>query len=508
MNIDRIQLTNFKSVEDQSIELGNVTVLIGENNSGKSTIIQALSLLQPTGSVIEAELIRVGAAELTIALEIGQISTADGPRFIIPEGHRNRTAKLVRQIPAKSTWISYNDSGGSQPFKGFTPEIKSHYIIPMLAKRKGSHLEETVSTGNRVLPGGLHQLLPRVQQFSAPSYPHHEAYRQACQAAFGVGIDVVSSANGSKPGLYVGDREVPIDQMGDGVLQFVGFATGIIGASGKLFLIEEPENDLHPRALREVLKLIHKASDQNQFVVSTHSAIVLQELASIAGAKTYCVTKEDLGGPPVTRFSLVETKEERTQVLLDLGFLPGDFGLWEAWLFLEESSAQSILQQIIIPWFIPQLNGRLQIYSCGGVDKVKAAIDRFGTVMVFMTQESIYKNRTWVIVDGDQAGLDVVEGLRKSFEKSLSAERIRHWSQPHLEEYYPEQFQERVAGLSAIKDRQLRRTAKSVLLKDVLDWSRTAVDAKEAWESCASELIERMREIAAALDGAVAEADK
>ena len=42
-------------------------------------------------------------------------------------------------------------------------------------------------------------------------------------------------------------------------------------AKNKLFLIEEPENDLHPKALKALLELILESSASNQFVISTHS---------------------------------------------------------------------------------------------------------------------------------------------------------------------------------------------------------------------------------------------
>ena len=42
--LTRIRIRNFKRFEDSEIELGKAVLLIGPNNSGKTTALQALSL--------------------------------------------------------------------------------------------------------------------------------------------------------------------------------------------------------------------------------------------------------------------------------------------------------------------------------------------------------------------------------------------------------------------------------------------------------------------------------
>ncbi|MCX9546553.1 AAA family ATPase, partial [Vibrio cholerae] len=42
--INTIEIKNFKSALDLSLELGRVNVFIGENGSGKSTVLEALTM--------------------------------------------------------------------------------------------------------------------------------------------------------------------------------------------------------------------------------------------------------------------------------------------------------------------------------------------------------------------------------------------------------------------------------------------------------------------------------
>lgn len=44
MNIEKIRITNFKRVSDISVTLSDITYLVGGNNSGKSSILQAVHM--------------------------------------------------------------------------------------------------------------------------------------------------------------------------------------------------------------------------------------------------------------------------------------------------------------------------------------------------------------------------------------------------------------------------------------------------------------------------------
>ena len=44
MRITRIEIQNFRSIQDVSIDLGDTTVLVGPNNAGKTAILDALRI--------------------------------------------------------------------------------------------------------------------------------------------------------------------------------------------------------------------------------------------------------------------------------------------------------------------------------------------------------------------------------------------------------------------------------------------------------------------------------
>jgi len=62
--IEKIRLENFKGIKKAEIELGEITVLIGPNGTGKSSIIQALMVLRQSinsgNLVLSGNLIELG----------------------------------------------------------------------------------------------------------------------------------------------------------------------------------------------------------------------------------------------------------------------------------------------------------------------------------------------------------------------------------------------------------------------------------------------------------------
>jgi hypothetical protein len=232
-----------------------------------------------------------------------------------------------------------------------------HFIVPLLSRRRPLQYNESTRIEEAVtITTTKTTLAAKLARISSSSHPDNPAYSRACKEILGFDVGVVASNNGQLPGRYLpGGGSVAIGQLGDGVLQIASFLADIVGSKGKLFLIEEPEIDLHPAALKVLLGLIVTRSASNQFVISTHSGIVLQYLGAEPACRIFQVTSssgEANHAAAITR--LADTPDARIEVLRDLGYALSDFALWGGWLSLEESSAERrIIVDYLIPWFVP-----------------------------------------------------------------------------------------------------------------------------------------------------------
>lgn len=181
-------------------------------------------------------------------------------------------------------------------------------------------------------------------------------------------------------------------------------------------------------------------------------------------------------------------------MLQDLGYELADMELADGWLIFEESSAERIVRQWLIPWFAPGL-GRLRTIGANGVDRILPLMQDFKEMFLFAHREPMYRDRSWVIVDGEPRGRRVISDLRSQF-PSWQPDRFRHWEKDAFEYYYPEQFQEQVNSVFRIGDGRKRQQAKIELLKGVLRWiEEDESRARDAFRVSAAEVIEKLRDI-------------
>lgn len=78
-----------------------------------------------------------------------------------------------------------------------------------------------------------------------------------------------------------------LDEQGHGIRSFVGVAVAVLAVNRKVFLIDEPEAFLHPPQSFRIGEFLSKQSSKSQFIVATHSTDVLR---GILAEKTTNVT--------------------------------------------------------------------------------------------------------------------------------------------------------------------------------------------------------------------------
>jgi hypothetical protein len=284
--------------------------------------------------------------------------------------------------------------------------------------------------------------------------------------------------------------------MGDGVPSIVLLLSYLATQRDRLFLVEEPENDLHPSALKALLDLIVESSSSNQFVISTHSNIVVQRLCGAPGARLYRVSAESAARPISAAVELVPpTAAARLEVLTELGYSLTDFDLWDGWLILEESSAERIIRDYLIPWFVPALRS-VRTVSAGGVDKVEPLFADFNRLVLFTHMMPVYRDRAWVRVDGDTRGEEILSALRRSY-PAWPGERFKSFSAPHFEHYYPKEFAAGVDRVLSLPHGKEKQAEKRRLLNEVLGWIKDDEPrARKALEKSAAPVIADLKQMA------------
>lgn len=495
MRFESIRLGNFQSFSESGrIPLGQLTLLVGRNNSGKSAVLNAIRQMQTGLALPSTDLIRIGAPVAEVWVEASDIP--DGTR--LNRETASGTFRLRVEASGTSLHLEFPgkpDSGAArQLFSGTLPEAT---VMPLLVERSLRQFDEQVNRERAALvrhdSSNISAILSRITNASDPRFA---SFAAASTALLGFQIGLVGSQNGQLPGMAVDENDqIAVSAMGTGVLSLVRMVAYLLIARGKIILMEEPENDLHPEALKFFLEMVVQAARQNQVLVTTHSHIVVNTLGSVEGAAVYRVAMHLEHGIPTTAISPVESSEGRMALLRELGHEFTDLGLHEGFLVLEESSAESILHRVIA-WFTPRLVGRLRTVAASGAGDVESRFTDLHRVFVFVNlQGAAYRDRAWVLVDGDEAGQAAIQQLRAKF-ATWPADHFRSLARRDIELYFPPPFTEKVASVLAEPNSDRRRHLKKQLVVEVVDWCDSNPDeARKRFEETAAELIEFLREI-------------
>lgn len=172
MRIKAIELINLKSHKNLKIDLSeNVNLLVGANNSGKSSIIRSILNLQYQ-AFTEAD-IRSQSQYMKILTTITDVSPSDNIAFYNPKHHNehekakgyhifwhlglNRKNKVEEYLYVNSTHkvkkiplnrVKITDKSGSEiAFKEFArfPDMENDvgFIYPFLSKRKSEYFDQS-----------------------------------------------------------------------------------------------------------------------------------------------------------------------------------------------------------------------------------------------------------------------------------------------------------------------------------------------------------------------------
>jgi DNA replication and repair protein RecF len=111
MTLSRLSLSNFRSYSDVRIEPGpGFVVLTGENGSGKTNVLEAISLLTPGRGLRGVPLTDIarqgGPGNFAIAAQIGDIDLGTGTATNAPERRLVRINGAAASATSLSEWLS------------------------------------------------------------------------------------------------------------------------------------------------------------------------------------------------------------------------------------------------------------------------------------------------------------------------------------------------------------------------------------------------------------------
>ncbi len=339
--ITRFRVQNYKALRDVTLDLTPIHVLIGPNDSGKTSILEALASLCRSvdhelpqafvGSWQGADLVWKGDIDQIVALEAeGNTGEKDwkyrlGCRF----AQKGRNVKVKEELlkfdpvsePAvwKNLPISWTvlydistrdgDAFANQMsdeqraaarefyhvFSGvhlyrWVPRLLS---LPVAAQSQRRFRMESTGFGLALclddILGYDRRQFDNLENHFKRIFPEVDSILLIREQAFTGPIDdpeqipILEHADGK--GLYFrlkkNKQELPAAQVSDGMLLVLAYLTILyLPYPPRVLLIEEPENGIHPKRLQDVLQILRELITEQghtQIILTTHSPYVVDQ---------------------------------------------------------------------------------------------------------------------------------------------------------------------------------------------------------------------------------------
>lgn len=374
--ITRFHVKNYKALRDVTLDLTPIHVLIGPNNSGKTSILEAINALCRStefplaeafaGPWKSAELVWQNDVNSAVVLVATIDNGASGFQYTLScrfEVTPGRTViGISEEVTSDRSQVKFSTGDRrrsdvefiTQQHFGATPDqtLAARQVLNALS---GVHFHRweprllalpSAPDSNRrfrMEPSGFglalclddilgfdRELFASIESRFKTIFPEVKSIKLIPEPAYKASIDYSRPVPMLQPsdgkGIYFqftnNPALVPAAQASDGLLLVLAYLTLMnLPKPPRVILVEEPENGIHPKRLGEVLGILRdliQGQSHTQIVLTTHSPYVLDLFSP--EEVTLCRKDED-GAISVHRLSESAAVREQLSV----------FGLGEIW---------------------------------------------------------------------------------------------------------------------------------------------------------------------------------
>ena len=314
--IEKLKLTNFRGIKEGEIELAPVTILLGANNSGKSTILEALFLApNPFREVPYG--IGVSTA-LDVVHSMHETLSSEGYAFLLFNYTANQAGLyckvdsddyvLLFTTNAPYIFASTNKqkTGETHPVLIEGKNVETHRIgsIDMstrnfIIKVKGVPIDNTLLISSKLVQKGYNYL-----QRNWASIINLGICKNVAEEVSGLVYDnyrdiTIEPFLGDKLAIYgflEDGRRIRLGDLGEGVQSYIIARILYELEKPKVLLWDDIEAHLNPRMLLSIAEWFFDIVENgNQVIITTHSLEAARTIASLNEEKTaiYLTSLED-----------------------------------------------------------------------------------------------------------------------------------------------------------------------------------------------------------------------
>ncbi|MFO0553028.1 MAG: AAA family ATPase [Polyangiaceae bacterium] len=311
--LTELRIQSFRCIQEVSVKLTPLHAFIGPNDSGKSTVLRALNIAT---NIAHSDNANDWFPELPEKASVG--FTWDGGTYSVERsggalkesvsvrGSIEKTLDRTPNMPGllgDPSFLSLKEAGAQATLLHLSPR-SLRAKAPMLLN--GEHLRLKDEYGS-----GLAAVLAAINQRDVDGFVRlREATKQLFPTVANLRILTEPEGKVSFQATLSSGAIVRADEMSEGLLYYIAFATLQHVEGQHIFLVEEPENGLHPSRVAEVMSILRALSTNNQVILATHSPFVINECAP----EEVTILTRDESGTHARRIDETPRFEERSKV--------------------------------------------------------------------------------------------------------------------------------------------------------------------------------------------------
>ena len=446
MMLTKLKIQNFRCYENSTITFQRTSILVGRNNAGKSTLIEALKILSEVSKKYKTSGFSAppswvsGEPDNGFSPSIDRLSISDRGLFYM---YRNPPAVIEATFSNGAGIKVFIGEGTSVFAQVFAPDgtparnskeaktinLPTIEVLPQISAvldtevvLKNETVERNMSTrlASRNFRNQLlfyPQYFPRFKQMAEDTWEHLQVKS----------LEKTISDSGQTLQFYIRDNafESEIGWMGHGLqmwLQTMWFISRCDEHS--IVVLDEPDVYMHADLQRRLIRLV--SSMFSQLIVATHSVEIMEEVTSNS---IIPIDSKRRQIKPIGKHHLLEklTDEMGSAFNLDLSrmFLSKRFMIWEG----EDTDRQilSAFQSVLFPRDLHPISSFPKIYveGWGGRQRALAVAEVFNQNRIGI--------KCYCIFDSDyHLEEDIEERKEEALRRNIN---LHIWSRKEIENY-------------------------------------------------------------------------
>lgn len=301
--LEELSIDKFKQLKGFKQKLAPVTAFVGTNNSGKSSILQAVhsavaiaqSRLRLTGypltgdslnfTISPQDTLYLPLLDISWLATYGRLTQTSGPLISFTFDDTAKSVGKIRILRGKNRNLAVRFEGREvisrieqmgEPFSIYVPGLAG--IAKAEAFMAYGSLLRTIARGdaNLVLRNVLYALKQKKEQWTAFLNSLNQVYpNRSINIRFNPSSDEFIEVS-----VKQNEQEIPLDCIGTGFLQAVQILSYIYLFNPAVTLLDEPDSHLHPNNQRTLGNLLWTIANEGktQILLATHSRHLLDVL--------------------------------------------------------------------------------------------------------------------------------------------------------------------------------------------------------------------------------------